>query len=117
MRSIEQRLNDVAQRLDELADEGPSELTTLAEELGRIADEIPSVMPMNRKADTPEWLARIEQIVEQAAVEIVGMRYGTPSFNSGNPYITLNLPNPAARYYMPNMAAADPSAIFKISGV
>lgn len=107
--NVTERINAVAQRLDELADEGSSELTTLAEELGRIADDWqqPVVAMDPATKPHPEWLLQIESLVEQHAAEIVARRYGQVGGNPDYPYVTVNLPN---RGYYPSRAAQRYSA-------
>lgn len=88
-----ERLLEVAQRLDELSEDLP-ELQDLSEQLGRIADSWPAPQPQ-RSGDIPEWLAQIQQIMEQRAAEVLYERYGARDPSSG--YVTVNLPNP--HYY------------------
>jgi hypothetical protein len=54
----------IAQRLDELAEDGPSELTALSEELGRIADTWPEP-PKPR----PRYLEEMEHLFRRAVEE------------------------------------------------
>lgn len=84
-------LNTIAQRLDELADEGPPELLDLAEDLGRIADMWPTDPPPSREGD-PRWLQEIREVLERAAAEILHDRYGGST--SQGPTLTVSIPNP-----------------------
>lgn len=108
--SITDRINAVAQRLDELADDGSSELTTLAEELGRIADDwsTGAITHVGKEA-TPEWLRRIQREIERAAMEIVSQRYeqNHTTYGSGA-YFTIAIPNPQS------YAANEVSKLFKV---
>lgn len=93
--NVSERINAVAQRLDELADEGSSELTTLAEELGRIADDIPVTVAAIDPAqgrEKREWMHEMEQLMERVAVQIVSDRYGRSG--QGGAYATVNIPTP-----------------------
>jgi hypothetical protein len=104
-----ERLATIAQRLDELADDGPSELTDISEELGRIADSLPSSQVRD---DTPRWLAEMRSLVERSAMEIVSQRYGSGQHGM---YTTVNIPNHdffAAQAIVPTLNPKDAVKIF-----
>lgn len=72
------RLTDIAQRLDELSDEGPDELSALSEEMGGLLDRLETQInnlsaAANRpiEQNMPEYLRRIQDVVER---EIRGTR-------------------------------------------
>lgn len=106
------RLIEIAQRLDELAEDGPSELVALGEELGRIAVAWPEPQPPQVRADAPEWLMEIQKIVERHSERIMAHRYRN-SADPRTPYLTVNLPNPAYYY---SAGLHDPKAFAQISG-
>jgi hypothetical protein len=64
------RLNKIAQQLDELADDGPSELSDIAEQLGAIADRLDTRVrrdeeALNRRTDgMPKYLREIDSILQ-----------------------------------------------------
>lgn len=61
-----QRLLEIAQRLDELAEDGPSELVTLSEELGTLAERWPEDRGRDR---TSVYVQEIEDLIDRAAQE------------------------------------------------
>jgi hypothetical protein len=66
------RLTDIAQRLDELSDEGPAELSTIAEDLGGILETLEKrieglnvqVQRQSQGKDIPRYLHEIYNIVQ-----------------------------------------------------
>jgi hypothetical protein len=69
-----EQLMRIAQRLDELAEDGPSELTALSEELGVIAD----AWPVEKREKRPRWMEEIEHLFRQAVEEEVFLRSRGP---------------------------------------
>ena len=65
-----ERLLDVAKRLDEMADDGPSELTTLSDEIGKIAASLEDRPRSGPPVPMPRWMQDIQYIVERNAEEI-----------------------------------------------
>jgi Ni/Co efflux regulator RcnB len=77
------KINDLAQQLDELSDEGPAELSSIAEQLGAIAERLDAAhrqqqeMLSRRDDNMPRYLREINSIVDR---EIHGSRgYRAPS--------------------------------------
>lgn len=97
------RMNILIQRLDELSDEGPSELAGIAEEMGemvnRLDDRITALQ--NRRLTPeermPEYLAKIKQVMEEYAGQILYQRYGNGISAGSSPYMNITIPNPS--YY------------------
>ncbi len=104
MKTPLERILDVAQRLDEMVEEGPSELTTLSDELGKAVaalEDAPRSNQVPQSRPQPRWAQELRRMVEQAAVEIIDERYG--EMNRGysdpnDPYITLRIPRNDYRY-------------------
>jgi hypothetical protein len=74
-------LNDIAQRLDELADDGPDELTVIAEELGQVADRLQNQIEQldlrlakSPRDDLPRYLREINSIVQREVSGAFRMR-------------------------------------------
>jgi hypothetical protein len=60
-----EQLMRIAQRLDELAEDGPSELTALSEEIGVIAD----AWPVEKREKRPRWMEEMEHLFRRAVEE------------------------------------------------
>jgi hypothetical protein len=61
-----QRLLEIAQRLDELSEDGASELQALSTELGTIADNWPDEKP---PAEIPNWAREMRGVMFRALME------------------------------------------------
>lgn len=119
------RLTEIAQRLDELSDEGPTELAALAEEMGAAVEGLEQEFirlterPLQTGQILPEYLREIQSIVERRAEEVIYHRYGNS--NPASPYITINIPNrghyDAVAYDRLAGPVLDPKAISKIAGI
>lgn len=67
------RLTEIAQRLDELSDEGPDELSGLSEKIGVLVDRLSTQIlrlegtakAASHGSDMPRWLREINNIVER----------------------------------------------------
>jgi hypothetical protein len=97
MKTPGERLLDVAKRLDDMAGEDASELTTLSEELGLIEEAyaemigVPRTVPPERM---PRWLQEFRRMIEQTALEIVGERYAERGMGDPrDPYMIIRVPN------------------------
>lgn len=61
-----ERLLEVARRLDELAGDGESELQTISEELGELADKWPQPLP---KEEAPRWAEAMRSLIMRALMD------------------------------------------------
>jgi hypothetical protein len=61
-----ERLMSIARRLDELAEDGPSELTTISEELGQIAEAWPDP---RKNGPEPRWVSEMRHVMERGIQE------------------------------------------------
>jgi hypothetical protein len=119
-----ERLLDVAKRLDEIADDGPSELTTLSDEIGKIVASIEDAPPPNtvvQSRPVPRWMRDMQQMIERAAEEIIFDKYD----NQGRHEIVIRNPRYGPRDYrgqdrldaqmmaMLSASTIDPQATFK----
>lgn len=93
-----ERLLDVAKRLDEMADDGPDELTTLSEEIGVIAAALEDRPRPSRTEALPRWMQDIQNIVERNAEEITYRSRGKHPYRSEQ---DMEAEMRARRWYMP----------------
>lgn len=99
----QERLERVAQALDEMSDEMP-ELLALSEELTDIAKFWPTEAPIRR--DVPRWMAELQPALERAAQQIIYERY---SHGAGSGYVAASPPVDYARYLL------DPNSFVNIT--